>query len=126
MKKLLLTVLFTALMAQAAFAAYPEKNLQGYIMWGAGGAMDNVARAITPMAGKELGKTVIMQNKTGATGAIATTFVNNLPADGYTLLFGAENPNLYKVTGLAKIDYADFDPVLLMMANVGVVVVPKD
>ena len=69
---------------------------------------------------------VIMQNKTGATGAIATTFVNNLPADGYTLLFGAENPNLYKVTGLAKIDYADFDPVLLMMANVGVVVVPKD
>lgn len=95
MKKLLLTVLFTALMAQAAFAAYPEKNLQGYIMWGAGGAMDNVARAITPMASKELGKTVIMQNKTGATGAVATTFVNNLPADGYTLLFGAENPNLY-------------------------------
>ena len=126
MKKLLLTVLFAALMAQAAFAAYPEKNIQGIIMWGAGGAMDNVARAITPIAGKELGKTVIMQNKTGATGAIATTFVNNLPADGYTLLFGAENPNLYKVTGLAKIDYADFDPVLLMMANVGVVVVPKD
>ena len=119
MKKLLLTVLFAALMAQAAFAAYPEKNIQGIIMWGAGGAMDNVARAITPIAGKELGKTVIMQNKTGATGAIATT-------DGYTLLFGAENPNLYKVTGLAKIDYADFDPVLLMMANVGVVVVPKD
>ena len=57
MKTLLLTVLFTALMAQAAFAAYPEKNLQGYIMWGAGGAMDNVARAITPMAGKELGIT---------------------------------------------------------------------
>lgn len=126
MRKILLAVLFSAFVAQAAFAAYPAKNLQGYIMWGAGGAMDNVARAITPMAGKELGKTIIMQNKTGATGAIATAFVNNLPADGYTLLFGAENPNLYKVTGLARTDYADFDPVLLMMANVGVVVVPKD
>ncbi|MDO4548192.1 MAG: tripartite tricarboxylate transporter substrate binding protein [Clostridia bacterium] len=126
MKKILIAALFAAFMAQAAFAAYPEKNIQGIIMWGAGGAMDNVARAITPVASKELGKTVIMQNRTGATGAIATTFVNNLPADGYTLLFGAENPNLYKITGLAKIDYADFDPVLLMMANVGVVIVPKD
>lgn len=126
MKKIFFALLCTLLAAQAAFAAYPEKNLQGYIMWGAGGAMDNVARAITPTASKYLGKTIIMQNKTGATGAIATSFVNNLPADGYTLLFGAENPNLYKVSGLAKVDYADFDPVLLMMANVGVVLVPKD
>lgn len=126
MRKLLLAVLFAAFMAQAAFAAYPERNIQGIIMWGAGGAMDNVARAITPMAADELGKAVIMQNKTGATGAIATTLVNNSPADGYTILFGAENPNLYKVTGLAPIDYEQFDPVILMMANVGVVVVPAD
>ncbi len=126
MKKSLLAVLVTVMVAHAAFAAYPEKNLQGYIMWGAGGAMDNVARAITPMASEVLGRTVIMQNRTGATGAIATAFVNNLPADGYSLLFGAENPNLYKVTGLAQIDYDNFDPVLLMMANVGVVLVPKD
>lgn len=113
------------LMSGGAFAAYPEKNIQGYIMWGAGGALDNVARAITPIASKHLGKTVILQNKAGATGAIATTFVYNLPADGYSLLFGAENPNLYKVTGLANIDYAEFDPILLMMANVGVVIVPN-
>ncbi len=126
MRKLTVALVVLFLFAGSAFAAYPEKNIQGYIMWGAGGAMDNVARAITPMAQEHLGKTIIMQNKTGATGAIATTFVANQPADGYTLLFGAENPNLYKVTGLSQIDYDQFDPVFLMMGNVGVVVVPKD
>ncbi len=129
MKKGVLAVLLVLCVtgvAVAAVAAYPEKNLQGYIMWGAGGAMDNVARAITPIAQNHLGRTVVLQNKTGATGAIATTFVANQPADGYTLLFGAENPNLYKITGLSQIDYDQFDPVLLMMANVGVVVVSKN
>ncbi len=126
MKKLILAAIFAAFAVQAGFAAYPEKNLQGYIMWGAGGAMDNVSRAITPMASDVLGKTVIMQNRTGATGAIATQYVYNQKPDGYSLLFGAENPNLYKVTGLADVDYSDFDPVIVMMANVGVVIVPND
>ncbi|MCE5202189.1 MAG: tripartite tricarboxylate transporter substrate binding protein [Synergistaceae bacterium] len=126
MKKTCITLLMLLVMAGTAFAAYPEKNIQGYIMWGAGGALDNVARAIAPAAGKYLGKTIIMQNKTGATGAIAATFVANLPPDGYSILFGAENPNLYKVTGLSKIDYDNFEPVMLFMANVGIVLVPKD
>ena len=126
MKKLCVALLLLSVMTGSAIAAYPEKNPQGYIMWGAGGAMDNVARAITPIAQQHLGKTIILQNKTGATGAIATTFVANQPADGYSLLFGAENPNLYKVAGLSQIDYDQLDPVLLMMANVGVVVVAKD
>lgn len=126
MKKFAVALLLVALAAGMALAEYPEKNPQGYIMWGAGGAMDNVARAITPIAQEHLGKTIVLQNKTGATGAIATTFVYNMPADGYTLLMGAENPNLYKVTGISEIDYDQFDPVLVMLANVGVVLVAKD
>lgn len=113
-------------MSGTAFAAYPEKNIQGIVMWGAGGALDNVSRAIAPSASETLGKTIIMQNRTGATGAIAATTVASSPNDGYTVLFGAENPNLYKVTELSKIDYDDFDPIILLMANVGVVIVPKD
>jgi len=112
--------------AGASFAAYPERNINGYIMWGAGGALDNVSRAITPMAQEHLGKAIILQNRPGATGAVATNFVANQPADGYTLLYGAENPNLYKVTGISQIDYDDFEPVFLIMANVGVVIVAKD
>lgn len=125
-KKLFYAFLFLAITVQTGFAAYPDKNLQGYIMWGAGGAMDNVARAISPIVEEYLNKKIVLQNRTGATGAVATTFVANQPADGYTILFGAENPNLYKVTGLSQIDYDQFEPVLLMMANVGVVLVGKD
>lgn len=126
MRKLAVAACLVGVLAGAAWASYPEKNIQGYVMWGAGGALDNVSRAIAPIAQEHLGKTIILQNRTGATGAIATTFVANQPADGYTILFGAENPNLYKVTGLSQIDYDDFEPAFLMMANVGVVVVGKD
>lgn len=126
MKKFAAAVCLVGILAGAAWAAYPEKNIQGYVMWGAGGALDNVSRAIAPIAQEHLGKTIILQNRTGATGAIATTYVANQPADGYSILFGAENPNLYKVTGLSQIDYDEFEPAFLMMANVGVVVVSKD
>lgn len=124
--KILATILALLISGGAAAAAYPEKNIQGIVMWGAGGALDNVSRAVAPVASAALGKTVIMQNKAGATGAIAATAVANAPADGYTVLFGAENPNLYKVTGLSQIDYDNFDPIILLMANVGAVIVPKD
>ncbi len=129
MKKFVLAMIMVVsalFVSGCAFAAYPEKPIQGYIMWGAGGALDNVSRAVTPTASEHLGNTVIMQNKTGATGAIAMTTVANAPADGYSVLFGAENPNLYKVTGISQIDYDQFDPIILLMENVGVVVVPKD
>lgn len=125
-RKILSAALITFFMYGTAQAAYPEKNIQGIVMWGAGGALDNVSRAVAPAVSNILGKTIIMQNKAGATGAIATTTVANSPADGYMLLFGAENPNLYKVTDISQIDYDAFDPVILLLANVGVVIVPKD
>ena len=50
MRKLGVALFAVCVLAGAAFGAYPEKNIQGYIMWGAGGAMDNVSRAIVPIA----------------------------------------------------------------------------
>jgi len=126
MKKLLTALVMVLAFTGTALAEYPEKPLQGIVMWGAGGALDNVSRAVSPVAAQALGQTIIMQNKTGATGAIALTTVANAAADGYTLLFGAENPNLYKVTKLSQLDYDQFDPVVLLLANICVVVVPKD
>lgn len=110
MKKSFVLIPMILFICGTALAAYPEKNIHGVVMWGAGGALDNVSRAVAPIASSVLGKSIIIQNKTGATGAIAAALVANSPADGYTILFGAENPNLYKVTGLSKIDYNDFDP----------------
>lgn len=113
--------------AGAGMAAdFPTKDMQGVIMWGAGGATDVVARAVTPLAEKALGKSIVLTNKTGGTGAIATTYVRSRPSDGYTLLYGAENPQMYKVLGLAEIDYDNFYAVNILARGVAVVVVNAD
>lgn len=107
-------------------ADFPDKNLQGIIMWGAGGATDNVARAITPLVEAVLGKQIVLINKPGGTGAIATQFVYSRPSDGYSLLYGAENPQVYRILELSKLDYKDFYPVNILGRGVGVIVANKD
>ncbi len=107
-------------------AEYPTKDLQGVIMWGAGGATDTVARAITPLAETQLGKQIVLVNKPGGTGAISTAFVAARSSDGYTLLYGAENPQLHKVLQLSQVDYADFYPVNILAHGVAVIVANND
>lgn len=103
-------------------ADYPAKDLQGIIMWGAGGATDTVARAVTPLVESALGQQIVLVNKPGGTGAISTAFVAARPSDGYTLLYGAENPQLHKVLQLSQMDYADFYPVNILAHGVAVIV----
>jgi len=114
------------LAAAPALAEYPEKDLQGIIQWGAGGSTDTVMRAVTPHAEKVLGEDVVLTNKTGGVGAIAVKYVMTQPADGYTLLMGAENPQLYKVMGLADIDYSDFIPITVLARGVPLIVARND
>jgi tripartite-type tricarboxylate transporter receptor subunit TctC len=129
MKKLALfagSMLLALSTSMAVAADFPAKNLQGIIMWGAGGATDNVSRALMPNVEKYLGKQVVLINKPGGTGAIATQYVHSRPADGYTLLFGAENPQVYRILDLSEIDYKDFYPVSILGHGVGVIVAGKD
>ena len=105
---------------------FPTRDLAGSIMWGAGGGTDVVSRALTPLVEPILGKSIVLTNRTGGTGAIATVYVNSRPADGYNLLYGAENPNLYRVLGLADIDYSNFTAINIMARGVTVIVVKAD
>ena len=105
---------------------YPETDLVGYIMWGAGGGTDNVARALTPLVEKNLGKSIVLQNKVAATGAIATQYVYDQKPDGYSLLYGAENPQLYGVMDISKLSYNDFEPIILIGRETAIVVVGAD
>ncbi len=110
----------------ATAAPFPERELTGVIMWGAGGATDVVARAVTPPAEEALGKKIVLVNKSGGTGAISTNFVNNAPSDGYTVLYGAENPQLHQVLGIADFGYEKFYPVNILGRGVAVIVVKND
>jgi len=102
---------------------FPTKNISGIIQWGAGGGTDNLMRPLAAGAEKILGKSIVCENKTGATGSIATQYVHDQAADGYSLLMGAENAQLYTALGTINLSYADFEPVFLIGdETVGVVV----
>jgi tripartite-type tricarboxylate transporter receptor subunit TctC len=112
--------------AAATAQQFPERELLGVVMWGAGGATDVVARAVNPAAEAALGKSIVVLNKSGGAGAISTAYVNAAPSDGYTFLYGAENPQLHPIMGVSKLDYGSFYPVNILGRGVAVVVVPAD
>lgn len=131
MKKKTLSVLIVALavglssFAQAA-SDYPKKDIQGTICWGAGGETDRFSRALTPLAEKHLGASVVLNNKPGGSGAIGMQYVYMQPADGYNLLYAAENPQLYGVLDIAPLDYKQFYPIQIMDRAIPVIVAGKD
>ena len=92
---LAILALFTAAGLIGASATYaqnfPEKPISLYVGFAPGGAADSVARTVAEEMSKSLGQRVIIDNKAGASGNIATTTVLSNPADGYSLLFAAIN-----------------------------------
>ena len=90
---------------------YPARDISAVIQWGAGGGTDVAMRGYAPYAEEALGKKIVMQNKTGGSGAIGAAYVLQQPADGYTLLMGAEPQALFRVMDLADFDYSQFYPI---------------
>ncbi|MCK0167336.1 tripartite tricarboxylate transporter substrate binding protein [Jannaschia sp. S6380] len=71
----------------AALAEYPERSINMVIPYGAGGATDISARAISAPLGDAVGQPLVMANITGAGGATGSVAVQNAKPDGYTMLF---------------------------------------
>ena len=70
---------------QVMAAGYPDRPIQLYLGFGAGGALDTMARIFAEEMSVVLGKPVIVQNKEGGGGNLATTYLKNEKADGYTI-----------------------------------------
>lgn len=105
-----------AFAAASALAAFPEKAITIVVPTAAGGANDAMARTIGQSMSQLLKQPVIVDNKAGANGAIASEFVMRAPADGYTLMLGyiathAMNPALQK---LRYDPVKDFEPVAMV------------
>jgi tripartite-type tricarboxylate transporter receptor subunit TctC len=82
--------------------AFPAKAIKIVVPYSAGGGLDLIARAVGERMSRRLNQPVIVENRVGANGVIATEAVAKSPPDGYTLVVGVPativiNPNLYKL-----------------------------
>lgn len=85
-KKLGLVLAGMMMSAAPAMAEYPERPIQLVIPYGAGGATDLSARALTTALTPKINEPIVLVNRTGAGGATGSVSVANAEGDGYTML----------------------------------------
>jgi tripartite-type tricarboxylate transporter receptor subunit TctC len=124
-RSVLLALAACALLHGPALAAYPDRLIRIVVPFAPGGGTDVVARTLAQEMAKDLGVSVIIENKPGAGTIIGTQSVATSAPDGYTLLMGtfanAVNPSLQ-----AKLPYDahnDFAAVALVARSFNIVVV---
>lgn len=127
-RMLTLATLATALVAAgpAWSQDFPTKPIRFVVGYAAGGPTDVIARLVAQDVQAALGQTVIVDNKAGANGNIATEEVARAPADGYTLIVNTLSHNVNAILGAGKVKYdpmKDFAPVCLAVVLPQVLVV---
>src|SRR6195952_2101184 len=117
--------LISALPVHDVFAAYPERTIRIVVPFAPGGGTDVIARTLAQEMARDLGATIIIENKPGAGTIIGTQAVAASEPDGYTLLMAtfahAVNPSLN-----SKLPYdtlRDFAPVALVARSFNIAVV---
>ena len=107
---------------------YPDKPIKLIVPFTPGGVTDNIGRVLGERMGRELGQSIVIDNRAGANGRIGTDAVAKAAPDGYTLLLGGIgaltiHPNMMK---LPYDPIADFIPISLIATNDVVIVInPK-
>jgi tripartite-type tricarboxylate transporter receptor subunit TctC len=97
--------------------AWPQKPIKILVGFPPGGGADAMARLVAAKLPEKLGQSVIVDNRTGATGTIASDLVAKSPPDGYTLQLAHINSNAIGPLLVAKGRFdpiADFTPIALI------------
>lgn len=109
-------LLFSADVALAQAPAYPVKPIRWVLGFPPGGITDIMTRILARQLSESVGQQVIVENRAGAGGSIAASFVARSPADGYTLFTGTISTLATNVSTYRKLPYdpvKDFAPVTL-------------
>jgi tripartite-type tricarboxylate transporter receptor subunit TctC len=119
---------FTLVVGGVAAQSYPTKPIRLVVPFPAGGATDVLARAITISAAKQLGQSVVIDNRPGAGGTIGSDAVAKSDPDGYTLLMATGSTHSIGPLVNPKTPYVverDFAPVVYVADTSAVMVVPR-
>ena len=105
---------------------YPTRPIRILIPFPAGGASDTIGRSVGEQLATQLGQPVVIDNRPGAAGRLATEMLMRAEPDGYTLLVGGVGPMAISPAVYAKLPYdtlRDFVPVTLAGEIVNVMVI---
>ena len=112
----------------AAQSPFPSKPVHIFVPYAAGGGVDILARTLGDVVSRQWGQTVVVENRPGAGGVVASQALVASPPDGYTLIVVASghatNPFLYP-----KIPYdtfKDFTPISLLASSPNILLVRTD
>src|SRR3990172_7932112 len=111
---------FALLASASAFAVYPDRPIKLIVPWAAGGDTDNIFRPFAPLLQKQLGQTVVIANVGGASGTKGAKEVKDSPPDGYTLYSMHDYIHSTYYTGVADVNYTDFEPICMISSTASV------
>ena len=114
--------------AASAQSSFPSKPVRIFVPYAAGGGVDILARTLGDVVSRQWGQPVVVENRPGAGGVVASQTLVTSPPDGYTLIVVASghatNPFLYP-----KIPYdtfKDFAPISLLASSPNILLVRAD
>ncbi len=126
-----------ALAAMATFCAggiasaqspFPSKPVHIFVPYAAGGGVDILARTLGDVVSRQWGQGVVVENRPGAGGVVASQALAAAPPDGYTLIVVASghatNPFLYE--RLPYDTFRDFTPISLLASSPNILLVKAD
>ena len=121
---LTIMALVLAVPVMATAQTWPTKPIRLVVSQPPGGTMDIVSRQVAERLGEALGQAIVVENRPGANGIIATQFVARAAADGYTLMMGTGathtiNPYLYPEVGYDPVK--DFTPIANLVSAPNVI-----
>lgn len=111
----------------AAQSNYPSRPVRIIVPTGAGGSTDSTARNVAEFLSKALRQPFIVENKPGALGRVAATYLVQQAADGYTLFMMANSQSV--LPALYELPYdtlRDFTPIAVLSFAPSVLLVNKD
>lgn len=117
-----------ALLVFAQSSAWPERQVTFVSVSAPGGNSDVVSRLVAQKLAEQTKQAFVVENRPGASGAIASAYVAKAPADGYTLVAGSiASHAIYPL--IAKVPFdplRDFAPITVIGTNTNVLVVPAN
>lgn len=121
-------VMFAAGGIASAQAPFPSRAVHIFVPYSAGGGVDILARTLGDVVSRQWGQSVIVENRPGAGGVVASQALVTSAPDGYTLIVVASghatNPFLYP--RIPYDTFKDFTPISLLASSANILLVRAD